>query len=251
MMRLDRDAETSPKRLMVLIGLGLLLVLLTWWMLSDGDDAAPASPPPTAPAPQPIAPPVQPVAAPASPASAAASASQLSLFGVSGRGDTGAAMIAIGGDNQRLVRTGRNVIPGVRLISIAANSVVLDDHGREVQLFFPDAQGQSRTTSGSSQVPARPSAARQSRADAIGYLRALEPANENGRFQGYRVGGSEMPPVFTAAGIQPGDIVTSVGATRLEGPGDLERIPRELRENTVPRIEIIRNGQRQTLAVGR
>ena len=65
---------------------------------------------------------------------------QLRLHGVMGIGDSGSAIISTGAGPQRLVRVGRNVIPGVPLLAVAGDHVLLRENGREVRLAFADEQ---------------------------------------------------------------------------------------------------------------
>lgn len=144
LFRLDRDAETSPKRLIILAGVGVLLVLGALWAFS-GDDApvAPTSalPPAADPAQRELAArAITPAAPPqlAEQPAPAASAAGLELHGVMGFGGGGAAIIAVDGQ-QRLVRVGRDVLPGLPLESVAADHVILLERGIPVRLAFRDA----------------------------------------------------------------------------------------------------------------
>lgn len=132
----DRDGETSPRRLAVIIGVGLVALLLLLWLFRDPVpmSEAPSSPQAQAPAPQPSSVPIQ---ARPMPGNAVA---QLRLHGVMGIGDSGSAIISTGAGPQRLVRVGRDVIPGVPLLAVAGDHVLLRENGREVRLAFAEDQ---------------------------------------------------------------------------------------------------------------
>jgi len=238
---LDRDAETSPKRLAVLIGLGLALVVIALWMFGDDDEAVSA----------PFASPSQPVLStptdapgpPAAPAALSASVSQLTLHGVMGLGASGAAIIAVGGGDQHLVRVGRDIVPGLTLIAIAADHVIVAERGQNVRLGFPEAGGAGLV----SPVASTPSATarRRGASDAVDYRLGLAPERSNGRTEGYRIRPDAVPATLEQAGLRAGDVVVRVGGTNLESPDDVERIPRELRGSDAVTIEYFRDGRRR------
>ncbi len=249
----DREAESSPRQLAILIGIGVLLLMLTLWLFGGEDDEQPppAASPQIAPAPAPVvSPQPQP---PASAAAPSASSSQLVLHGVMGTGANGAAIIAVSGQ-QRLVRVGREVVPGILLESVTANHALLRERGQTVRLGFPDANGASNVTA----VAGRPTGTnaflsdsedrRRQRAEYLGSLSSQR--GEDGRHSHFELRAGAIPPAFSAAGLQAGDTVLQIGGTRLEGPDDIERIPGILARGEPVAIEIIRNGQRRTINSG-
>ena len=137
----DRDGETSPRRLAVIIGVGLVALLLLLWLFRDPAPApeAPPSPQGQAAAPQPSPAPIQSRPMPGN------AVAHLRLHGVMGIGDSGSAIVSTGAGPQRLVRVGRDVLPGVPLLAVAGDHVLLRENGREVRLAF--AEDQAETTS--------------------------------------------------------------------------------------------------------
>ncbi len=100
-LQFDRDGETSPRRLAVLVGGGVVALLLLLWLFRD------PAPPTESAAPANVSPPAAaPVAAPSQPAPTN-SVAELRLHGVMGIGDSGSAIISTGAGPQRLVRVGR------------------------------------------------------------------------------------------------------------------------------------------------
>lgn len=243
--RLDREAETSPRRLALIAGGGAVAVALTLWLFSGGEEAA--SPPPPAPAAMPApAPPPAPVPPP--PPAPAISPAQLTLHGVLGHGEDGAAIIAVGGA-QRLVRVGREVVPGLPLVAVAADHVVLRERGQDVRLSFPVGGGGSTVTPvpGGSARGTGSADAETLRREAMEYQLGLEVDHLEGSNRGFRIRPGAVPPAFARAGLQPGDVVIRVGGRELESPEDVEQIPRALRGAESVQIVFVRDGRRRTI----
>ncbi|QLC22044.1 hypothetical protein HFP51_07530 [Parasphingopyxis sp. CP4] len=243
-LQFDRDGETSPRRLAVLVGAGVVALLLLLWLFRDPAPEADRAPPVNAPPPA-----AEPVATQSQPAPTN-SVAELRLHGVMGIGDSGSAIISTGAGPQRLVRVGRNVIPGVPLLAVAGDHVLLRENGREVRLAFADDAngGAAATPSGASSEPDgrnSPEARRESRE----YQAALAPARIDGRHAGYRFRADRMPELFQSAGITPDDIILRVGGLGLEDADDVAGIPERMRERGTFDVEIIRDGQEQTITI--
>lgn len=245
-LQFDRGGETSPRRLAVLVGAGVVALLLLLWLFRDPapptESAVPASASP--PEAAPVAAPRQPAPAPAN------SVAELRLHGVMGIGDSGSAIISTGAGPQRLIRVGRDAIPGVPLLAVAGDHVLLRENGREVRLAFADDAngGAVATPSGSSSEPGgrnSPEARRESRE----YQAALAPARIDGRHAGYRFRADRMPELFQSAGITADDIILRVGGLGLEDADDVAGIPERMRERETFDVEIIRDGQEQTITI--
>lgn len=244
--RLDRQAETSPKRLAILIGAGGALLLVAIWMFSGDEPEAPVSPPAPLVAPAPPASTLSAVAAPAQPTVAS---SGLELHGVMGNGAAGAAILSVAGV-QRLVRVGREVSPGIALQAIAADHVVLVERGATVRLGFPG----STIVAGSPTPPApgaNGSAASGAQREALESRIGMAQRRVAGRVGGFVIRRGATPSALAAAGLRSGDVVLSVGGTILESEDDLDRIPREMRGTGEVQIEFIRDGRVRRVAVNR
>ena len=245
-LKFDREAETSTQRLVILIVVGALLVATTFWLFSGDDEPpqltqdSPAPPIASSPDSDQAPPIIDPVVEAPPPVP------QLVLHGVSGYGENGAAIISVGGSGQRLVRTGRPIAPGVTLVAVAANHVLIEDRGSEIRLAFPEG---GATTAATGQPSAGAPAARNSfERDALEYQAALRAHEVDGEFMGYRIAGT-VPADLSAAGLQTGDVIVRFGATRLEGPDDVERIPRELAASDSVIIRYRRNGAERTATI--
>lgn len=136
-LRYDPAAPTSPRLLLVLLGVALLLGIILIWSMSAGDD-------PVETAEAPVAPPIaSPVAAPAPtlvapPVAPSASSAQIVLHGVTGSPTDGAAIISVG-EGQRLVRIGRDIVSGLPLIAIGADHIIVRENGQDVRIPLRDS----------------------------------------------------------------------------------------------------------------
>jgi general secretion pathway protein C len=241
----DAGGETSPKRLAVLVGGGALVVLAALWLVGgddggdDGGDPAPVavSAPPPAPAPP---------ATTSPPPVGGTSVAELRLHGVMGTGDNGAAILSIGPGPQQLVRVGREAAPGIELLAVAGDHVLLREHGREVQLAFADDMPGSAAAPSASAPPA-PAGDAPDRREILELQAALIPRREDGRHRGFEVREGALPAILADAGIQPGDILLRIAGNRLEDSDVIAEVPARLRQRGRLAVEIIRDGQEQTL----
>ncbi|RED17754.1 type II secretion system protein N [Parasphingopyxis lamellibrachiae] len=246
LFQLDRDAETSPRRLAMIVAAGLAALLLLLWLFSGGD----SSPHDTA-QPAPVPAPSSVSSAPSSPAPVppTGSVAELRLHGVMGTGEDGAAIVSTGAGAQRLVRVGRDLVPGVPLLAVAADHILVRERGREVRLSFAE-DGQGGTASAASPGGGSRSGQRgdeASRRESLEYQAALAPVRVDGRHAGYQFRSGSMPEMFRDAGLQDGDVVLRVGGLGLEDADDVAGIPRRIRQRGQVEIEILRDGERRTI----
>lgn len=250
LFQLDRDAETSPRRLAMIVAAGLAALLLLLWLFS-GDDSAPREAAQPAPAPAPAAaPPAAPTSDPV--AAPSASVAELRLHGVMGTGEDGAAIVSTGAGPQRLVRAGRDVVPGVPLLAVAANHILVRESGREVRVAFAeDGQGSATASTVSPDAGSRSGQRgdEASRRESLEYQAALAPVRVDGRHAGYRFRSGSMPEMFRDAGLQDGDVVLRVGGLGLEDADDVAGIPRRIRQRGRVEIEILRDGEPRTIVM--
>lgn len=250
LFQFDRDAETSPRRLAILIGAGLAALLLLLWLFSGGD-----SPPREAARPAPVPSPgpaaaSAPAPAPPPDAPPTGSVAEIRLHGVMGTGDDGAAIVSTGAAAQRLVRIGRDVVPGVPLLAVAADHILVRENGREVRLAFAENGPSSAAEPAGAPGAGAPSGRRgdaASRRESLEYQAALAPVRVDGRHAGYRFRSGSMPEMFRDAGVQDGDVVLRVGGLGLEDADDVAGIPRRIRQRGRVEIEILRDGERRTI----
>jgi general secretion pathway protein C len=126
---------------------------------------------------------------------------------------------------QKSVAIGEEVAPGVRLKGGAFDHVTRDRGGAAEDLFLDQSGAAAPVLPGSAPVagaPAVPGAgggAAQLRGE-ISFV----PRLEGGRISGLVVHPQGSGALFARAGLRDGDVVTSIGARPVTGPGDLDRI---------------------------
>lgn len=163
---------------------------------------------------------------------------QLTLFGtrVDEAMGGGSAIIA-GPDNvQRSILVGQEIMPGVKLKSVAFDHVTIDRGGAAEDLFLPQDSVPAAQTSSAATPPPGGSApavapppgtpggvsVAQLRAD-IGFI----PRVDGGRISGLVVRPQGAGMAFRQIGLQDGDVVTAIGGRAVSGPGDLDRLAQQ------------------------
>jgi general secretion pathway protein C len=193
------------RRLLILGGIAGLLVLVLAYMMLAGPEVPPATPspppppPPVAAAPPPAPPPVAPAASPEG----------LRLHGVTGAG----AIIAMPDGNQRLVRLGRDVLPGLKLEQVRLDHALLRSAAGAFRLDFTGV-----TAAGAPAVPVQPAAADEAaqREETLRYRLGLEPRRVGERIASHVVRPGANLPVLQRAGLRPGDVILRVNGSQLD-----------------------------------
>jgi general secretion pathway protein C len=254
----DRIAALTPReRVLLMVGAGALLLFLIWllFLRDSGDEgsvelaASPPAPAILAPAPvepAPLPPPAMPVIS--APSVAPATVSAFVLQGVSGGGPGGgAALIQYQNGAQRLVRVGREIVPGMTLTGVDLNWAIASSGGGNVRL---DLNRPGATPVAAAGAPAPASAPAQSdRRETTDLRLGLQPLA--GRRGGYLVKSGVDLPRLAQAGIQPGDIITRVNGSALDEERLLE-LSWEMSNAEQTEFEVLRNGRpmKMTLAPG-
>ena len=172
---------------------------------------------------------------------------QLKLFGIriddaTGRG---AAIVAGPDGIQRSVSVGEEVAPGVRLSAVAFDHITLDRGGASEDLFL-DQSVQPTLTS----APPGPTAsaagvpAAQLRQE-IGFI----PRIDGGRLSGLVLRSQGTGAVFAQAGLQDGDVLTSIAGRPVTGPDDIDRVGRDFANGGNVPISVERGGRTLPLAI--
>ncbi len=219
----------TPKEWALAIGGGLVLSAGLVWVLRGGGDE-------TAPAPLPPPPPVPVTAAPPPPPAAAVSAPpDLALAGLRAGPDGGMAIVVAGG-KQYLLRPGRALPGGIKLLRVEPGRAILAGPSGEMVLAFADA----------APAMARPSA--PPGGDPTPWRLALSPLREQGRLVGWRLNSLAGLPALARAGLKPGDVLLSANGAELISEEKVMELPQELAANG--RLQIVyRRGNTQREAV--
>jgi general secretion pathway protein C len=258
----DRVAALSSReRLFLAGGAAALLLFILYMALRGGSEepavelaAAPPPPPeqiaPMAAAPAPLPLPAAPAqVAPAAPLSTGG----VVLRGVMGGGPAGgAAIFDLPGGVQRVVRVGREIVPGMVLRGIGVSHALASAGGGDIRLEL----GRSGGTALSS-IPQAPAAV-QSGGPAPGggsnpretmqYRLGLQPVKSGGRVSAYAVKPGAQLPRLEKAGLQPGDVITTVNGARFDEERLLE-LSWTVANSTRTDIEVMRGGRRMTLSI--
>jgi len=177
------------------------------------------------------------------------------------RAEYSRALIAQAGD-ERSYAVGDDVARGVTLQAIFPDRVILSRNGRLETLRLERDQPGAGGDGGAPAVameersaPTGPAPLAQVRdellkdpAKASEYVR-IQPANVGGQLKGYRVYPGRDRSAFTAAGLRPGDLVTSVNGVQLDDPAKALQVLGDLSGAGQVNLVIERGGQSQNISI--
>lgn len=161
----------------------------------------------------------------------------------------GSAIIALDEDRQESFAVGDELMPGVRLVAVAFDSVTLDNGGAREQLVLD--QSGPVPVSGPAAAPVRVPAAAAMPAARLGADLSVVPRLEGGRITGLLLSPRGSGTGFAAAGLQPGDVLLRVDGQDVAGVNDPGALIRRLDAGGVT-LEVERGGRvtRLRLAAG-
>ena len=84
--------------------------------------------------------------------------------------------------------------------------------------------------------------------EALGKLLRVDPANENGKFIGFKLSAGQDPSLMAQFELQAGDILTSVNGIELDSPLKGFSIVQQLSTANQLTLQIMRQGQMRTLS---
>lgn len=84
--------------------------------------------------------------------------------------------------------------------------------------------------------------------EALGKLLRVDPANENGKFIGFKLSAGQDPSLMAQFELQTGDILTSVNGIELDSPLKGFSIVQQLSTANQLTLQIMRQGQARTLS---
>jgi general secretion pathway protein C len=168
------------------------------------------------------------------------------------------ALIAQGAD-ERSFAVGDDVAAGVTLQAIFPDRVILSRNGRLETLRLerdkPGAGGDGAPPlAQADERPGVPPLAQvrdellKDPGRASEYVR-VQPANVGGQLKGYRVYPGRDRAAFTAAGLRPGDLVTSVNGVQLDDPAKALQMLGDLASAGQVNLVVERGGQSQNISI--
>ena len=167
------------------------------------------------------------------------------------------AIIADGGDEEKIYLIGDPVMSGVKLHAVYADRVVLNENGVLTNLRLPQdfPQGTqivrrnttttSRTSNNTRSIQAVVAQNVSRLADVI----RPTPYFVNGQQQGYRVYPGRNRAQFTALGLRPGDLIKDIDGQSLSDPSQAMQIFQSLGDADQVSVTVERNGQPETLVL--
>lgn len=145
-------------------------------------------------------------------------ATDLVLHGVRVSGPQGGgAILGLPDGTQASFAIGDEVLPGVRLVEVGAAHVQLERGGARQRLVMEGAEDMATASAGTGDTAERLQAAMP-----------FAPRLEGGQMTGITVAGSD-PALVSAIGLQPGDVIVSVGNRPISSADDLAQLERLLR----------------------
>lgn len=202
--------------------------------------------PDTRPAPSPPLPVVaQPVAAQTTPPAPAPPAPVVSPEGLRLHGLTATGAIISGADGgQRLVRIGRDVVPGLTLERIEQHRAVLRSGASRYLLGFEGATAAPGETP-TATAQAAPSTGSE---DDLRYRLGLAPVRQGDRVIGHTIRSGAELPALARAGLRPGDTILSVNGSVLDEERMLE-LAWTIANSEQTEFEVRREGRTMRMAI--
>lgn len=155
-----------------------------------------------------------------------------------GEGRSGIAVVSA--DGKTLVLEPGAVIGGLSLSKLRERSVTFDGPAGPLTLELGASPTQAQTAAVTKQASLRD----------LGIFRRgirVTPVVVDGEMQGAKLLFSDPNHPLVQAGMRSGDTVLSVNSTVLDSPESIVRVRQEFSESSSLRLELLRNGQRQTL----
>lgn len=199
--------------------------------------------------------------APQGPASATVTALGLTLFGININEATGGGSAIIAGEDgvQSSYAVGDEIAPGVRLVGVAFDHVLLDRGGARESLFL-DQSGEAAIANASTPLPAPTpeiGLAAASGANASGEMSpeslkagvGFAPRTESGRVTGLVVQPQGDGAIFRAAGLRPGDVIRSVNGRPIGSASDAAALANQIAPGARISLEVERGASVVPVAI--
>ncbi|MBO9694783.1 MAG: PDZ domain-containing protein [Sphingopyxis sp.] len=194
------------------------------------------------------------------PVSATITSAGLTLFGVNLNEATGGGSAIIAGEDgvQTSYAVGDEIAPGLKLVGVAFDHVLLDRGGARESLFL-DQSGEAPVANPATPLPAptpeigaSPTGASPSGEMSPAALKAgvgFAPRAENGRVTGLVVQPQGDGAAFRAAGLRPGDVIRSVNGRPIGSAGDAASLASQLAPGARISLEVERGASVVPVAI--
>lgn len=195
------------------------------------------------------------------PASATVTALGLTLFGVNINEATGggSAIIAAEDGIQSSYAVGDEIAPGVKLVGVAFDHVLLDRGGARESLFLDQSGGAPvaapatplpAPTPEIGSAPANPNAvAGELSPAALKSGVGFAPRSENGKVTGVVVQPQGDGATFRAAGLRPGDVIRGVNGRPIGSAGDAAALANQITPGARLSLEVERGASVVPIAI--
>lgn len=192
-------------------------------------------------------------------ASAAVTSLDLTLYGLRMNEASGGGSAIIAGSDgvQRSYAVGEEVSPGVKLVQVLFDHVVLERGGTRESLFID--QSVPAETVGDAPMTAAPApgAAPPPTVQAPGPLTpeaitggiGFAPRTENGRATGFAVSPKGDGSVFAQAGFKPGDIVVEINGRKVSSAADAAALSGQLKPGARLSLQVERGTETLPIAI--
>lgn len=183
---------------------------------------------------------------------------QLTLFGTRIDDATGLSSAIIAGPDgvQNSIGLGEEIVPGVRLKTVAFDHVTIDRGGKAEELYIDQSGGAAPTDAAAAPGTAAPApavgSAEESRMPGVTAAQlksdiGFTPRIDGGRISGLVVRSQGSGSAFRAMGLKDGDVVTAAGGRAITGPADADRLFSGLTPGSSLSITVERGGQTLSL----
>ena len=199
--------------------------------------------------------------APQGPASATVTALGLTLFGININEATGGGSAIIAGEDgvQTSYAVGDEIAPGVRLVGVAFDHVLLDRGGARESLFL-DQSGEAAVANPATPLPSPTPEVGSTGTTGVSASGEMSPATlkagvgfapraENGRVTGLVVQPQGDGAVFRAAGLRPGDVIRSVNGRPIGSAGDAAALANQIAPGARISLEVERGASVVPVAI--
>jgi general secretion pathway protein C len=223
----ERIAALTPReRAFLAAGAAALVAFLIYFLVPGEEtgtevvlaDTPSAATPAPAPAPLPLPPtPIVSAGPPPAPMADPSAVAGIMLKGVTGGGPSGgAAIVALPGGTQRVVRIGREIVPGVMLREVGLRHAIASSGGGDIRFELNKAGAVTLASAAAPPLATAAAPPASSGRETLQYRLGLEPVKSGGRISGYSVRPGADLPHLQQAGLQPGDVIVGVNGSAFD-----------------------------------